>query len=153
MWSLKVDSWTTSPFSAVRCRSRRSNCENTVNDGWIPFSCFNFRVLALLKLAQCHAVMAYWDVWTWMLLLIPAHFPLPRVKCYAMKKALCWTAELDLEYHWLRLGYAVLHKQFNNKGFSKSLSTHMQKNPKKQLRQYDIWSALILKYTFLDSVV
>lgn len=150
MWSLKADSWTTcnhSPFSAVRCRSRRSDSENTVNDGWLPFSCFNFRVLALLTLAQCHAVMAYWDAWTWMLLLIPAHFPIPCVKCYAMKTALWWTTIIDLEYHWLRLGHDVSHKQFNNEGFSKS---HACKKTTKQLTHI---SALISKYTFLDSVV
>lgn len=32
-----------------------------MNDGFILFSCFSLRVLALCMLAHCHTIMAYWN--------------------------------------------------------------------------------------------
>ncbi len=45
----------------LTCCSRKSTgVNNKMNDGWIPFSCFCFRVLVLFMRLT---VMAYWDTW------------------------------------------------------------------------------------------
>ena len=45
------------------CGSRKSTgVNNEINNGWITFSCFSFRVLILCLLAHCHTVMTYWDI-------------------------------------------------------------------------------------------
>ncbi len=54
------------PFSQITFLTRHSGkrrVNNKMNDGWIPLSCFGFRVLVLCTLAHCHTDMTYWDTW------------------------------------------------------------------------------------------